>query len=63
MTRITQIAIIALLILLLISAGLNVIQYQNRKPPEVETVTVRDTISRIDTVLRIVTNRVVTTIC
>ena len=59
MTRITQIALITLLILLLISAGLNVVQYQNRKPPVLETVTVRDTISRTDTVLRIVTNRVV----
>jgi hypothetical protein len=59
MSRITQIALLSLGILLLISAGLNVVQYQNRKPPVVETVTVRDTISRIDTVVRVVTNRVV----
>lgn len=59
MTRITQIAIIALLILLFLSAGLNVIQYKLRRPPVIETVTVRDTISRNDTVIKVVTNHVV----
>lgn len=59
MTRITQITIIALVILLLLSAGVNVLQYQNRRPPVIETVTVRDTISRNDTVIKVVTNHIV----
>jgi hypothetical protein len=59
MSKITQIAFIVLGVLLLLSVGINVIQYQIRRPPVIETVTVRDTISRVDTVVRVITNRVV----
>ena len=58
MSKITQIVLITLVILLLISAGINVVQYHNRRPLIIETVTVRDTVSRIDTVVKIVTNRI-----
>jgi len=59
MSKITQIAFIVLGVLLLLSVGINVIQYQIRRPLVIETVTVRDTISRVDTVVRVITNRVV----
>ncbi len=59
MNRLTQISLLVLGGLLLLSVLMNVFQYQNRRPPVVETITVRDTISRVDTVVRVVTNRVV----
>ena len=59
MNRLTQISLLVLGGLLLLSVLINVFQYHNRRPPVVETVTVRDTLSRVDTVVRVITNRVV----
>ena len=59
MNRLTQISLLALGGLLLLSLLLNVFQYYNRRPPVIETVTVIDTLVRNDTIIRVVTNRIV----
>jgi hypothetical protein len=59
MNRLAQISILILASLLVISLGGNVYQAVRCKLPVIETVTVRDTVSRIDTIIRVVTNRVV----
>ncbi len=59
MNRLTQISLLVLGGLLLLSVLINVFQYHNRKPPVIETVTVRDTLVRRDTIIRVVTNRIV----
>jgi len=58
--RLTEITMFALVVLLTISVGVNVFMYTGSKPdPDPEIVTVSDTIVRVDTILRVVTNKVV----
>lgn len=58
--RITEITMFILVILLSISVGLNVFHYTGSKAePEVEIVQVSDTVIRIDTIFKEVTQRVV----
>jgi hypothetical protein len=59
MNRLAQISILILASLLVISLGGNLIQHNRCKDPIVETVTVRDTVSRVDTIIKVVTNRIV----